>query len=143
MFYAVYVHTYVCAVLGTYRVHACIIYTCQPTVYRLCPHTLYYCVYCRSELDLIREQLAVQHARILSLQKDNTEEETFCQERLAEQQLRVRQVSSRQECGVVRLHTAYTNVLNMIGTLHMHKTGMHTHSQHICTYACTVPTYVF
>ena len=103
---AVYVHTCVlCCVNIAYILSACL-HACQPTVYTLCPHTLYHCVYCRSELDLIREQLAVQHSRILSLQRDNTEEETLCQERLAEQQLRVRQVSSHQEGGACNVNSA-------------------------------------
>ena len=100
-----YIRTCVlCCVNIAYILSACL-HTYQ-SVYRLCPHTLYHCAYCRSELDLIREQLAVQHSRILSLQRDNTEEETLCQERLAEQQLRVRQVSSHQEGGACNVNSA-------------------------------------
>lgn len=46
----------------------------------------------RSELDLTKEQLAHQHARVLSLQQRGAGEEEVCQERLAEQQLRLKQV---------------------------------------------------
>ena len=46
----------------------------------------------RSELDLTKEQLAQQHARVLSLQQRGVGEEEVCQERLAEQQLRLKQV---------------------------------------------------
>ena len=51
-----------------------------------CLHT------CRSEMEVLQEQLAKQHTRILTLQQQHADEEIMCQERLAEQQLRVKQV---------------------------------------------------
>ena len=43
-------------------------------------------------MDLTKEQLAQQHARVLSLQQRGVGQEEVCQERLAEQQLRLKQV---------------------------------------------------
>ena len=55
----------------------------------------------RSELDLTKEQLAHQHARVLSLQQRGAGQEEVCQERLAEQQLRLKQVWKGRRCGGV------------------------------------------
>ena len=54
------------------------------------PHS--HASFSRTELDLTKEQLAHQHARVLSLQQRGAGEEEVCQERLAEQQLRLKQV---------------------------------------------------
>lgn len=46
----------------------------------------------RSELNLIGEQLAQQHAMVTRLQKTDSNWEQLCAERIAEQQLRIKQV---------------------------------------------------
>ena len=51
---------------------------------------------CRSQLSEVSEQLACQHAQMLRAQQSEATPEQICAERIAEQQLRIKQVMKQR-----------------------------------------------
>lgn len=49
-------------------------------------------LHCRGQLSRVSEQLACQHVKVLRIQQSEGTTEQICAERIAEQQLRIKQV---------------------------------------------------
>ena len=71
---------------------------------------------CRSRLSEVSEQLARQHAQTLRAQQSEASPEQICAERIAEQQLRIKQVMKPRTSILFllllfTLHTSHENIV--------------------------------